>query len=43
MKNKPIKYKCFISIKFELYMADSYGAQDEDGNWDGLIGEIVNK
>ena len=24
-------------------MADGYGSQDEDGNWDGLVGELVNR
>ena len=24
-------------------MADSYGEPDENGNWNGLIGELVNK
>ena len=24
-------------------MADGYGSQDPDGNWDGLVGELVNR
>ena len=24
-------------------MADSYGQPDEDGNWNGLVGELVNR
>ena len=24
-------------------MADGYGKQDNDGNWNGLVGEIVNR
>ena len=32
------------SITVELYIApnNSYGRQDEAGNWDGLIGELVS-
>ena len=33
----------FFSIEYEVYMADGYGAQDEDGNWNGLVGELVNR
>ena len=31
------------SIKYEVYMVDGYGNNDTDGNWNGLVGEIVNR
>ena len=34
---------CFFSIEYEVYIADGYGKQDQDGNWNGLVGEIVNR
>ena len=37
------KSKMFFSIEYEIYMADGYGSQDPDGNWDGLVGELVNR
>ena len=45
---KTIDEKNEIHILFrlehvEIYMADSYGEPDENGNWNGLIGELVNK
>ena len=45
---KTIDEKNEIQILFrlehvEIYMADSYGEPDENGNWNGLIGELVNK
>ena len=33
----------FLSIEYELYMADGYGTPNEDGNWNGLVGHLVNK
>lgn len=35
--------RSLLSIEYEVYMADGYGAQDEDGNWNGLVGELVNR
>ena len=34
---------CFFSIEYEIYLADRYGAKDVVGNWNGLVGEIVNR
>ena len=28
------------SIEYEIYLADGYGEQDENGKWNGLIGEL---
>ena len=28
------------SIEYEVYLADGYGEQDENGKWNGLVGEI---
>ena len=33
----------FLSIEYKIYIADGYGSQDKDGNWDGLVGELVNR
>ena len=38
LKIQPI----FLSIEYKIYI-DGYGSQDEDGNWDGLVGELVNR
>ena len=34
-----------ISIDYELYIAPdgTYGEPDEDGNWNGLVGELHNR
>ena len=32
-----------LSIKYEIYIADGYGTQDDAGNWNGLVGELVNR
>ena len=32
-----------ISIDYELYIADGYGEPDEEGNWNGLVGELRNR
>ena len=34
-----------IRIEVEVYMAPDglYGEPDEDGNWNGLVGELVNR
>ena len=31
---------CLSSIEYEVYLADGYGEQDENGKWNGLVGEI---
>ena len=33
----------WISIEYELYDVADYGSPDEFGNWDGLVGELVNR
>jgi len=37
--------KDILNIEYELYMAPdgTYGQADEAGNWDGLVGELVNR
>ena len=32
-----------FSIKYEIYIADRYGTKDDAGNWNGLVGELVNR
>ena len=34
-----------LSFEYELYMAPDgqYGEQDEFGNWNGIMGELVNR
>ena len=34
-----------LSFEYELYMAPDgqYGEQDENGNWNGIMGELVNR
>ena len=36
-------YRFTISIEYELYVADDYGEPDDEGNWNGLIGELHNR
>ena len=33
----------FLSIEYKFEIIDGYGTQDEEGNWDGLVGELVNR
>jgi len=32
-----------LNIEYELYDVADYGSPDEFGNWDGLVGELVNR
>ena len=32
-----------LSIEYEVYTVDGYGKNDTDGNWNGLVGQIVNR
>ena len=37
-------FKMFLfRIDYEVYIADGYGTQDDAGNWNGLVGELVNR
>jgi len=38
-----MEIKEILGVEVEVYMADSYGQPDEDGNWNGLVGELVNR
>ena len=33
----------FFSLDYEFYVVDDYGKQDEHGNWDGLIAELIHR
>ena len=33
----------YFSVDYEFYVVDDYGRMYENGSWDGLIAELINR